>query len=199
MSSIHLDIITRNLVETLSNLEHLQKDGFTDFLAEILYDVFDAVKEVAAEVIETGEPSAEIPDNIGGYAVKKSKGEPLYSFDRGIIIEGYGGISHGLGILTGDLHKGVLNQPLGSVSITRGKEVRIGTNFTEPVYIGDVHDGKSGITIARPFMNIASRRIEDVLKEAVERKLKELEIVSPPPQFISSLIVKNVLGDINVY
>lgn len=198
MGSITFDVITRNLPETIENLDYLERQGFTDFLLNVLDDVFETVKEIALEIIESGEPSSEIPANVGGYAIRKAKGEMLYSWDRGMWIAGYGGISHGLGLLTGDLYRGVENEPFGNVTITRGREVRIATTFNEPSYIGDVHSGKPG-TLARPFMDVASRRVEDILTEAVEKHLKELQIVSPPPQFISSLIVRDILRDITVY
>lgn len=198
MGSFTIDMITRNLSETIDNMDYLERDGFTDFLATILQDVFYAVREIAAEIIESGEPSSEIPSNVGGYARKKARGEMLYSYDRGMWIAGYGSISHGLGILTGDLYNGVSNQQLGSISVTRGREVRLGTTFNNPSYIGDVHDGKPG-TLPRPFMDVASRRVEEVLTEVIEEYLKDLEIVSPPPQFISSLISRSILGDLVVY
>ena len=197
MPQIIWDIITRNLDETIRNLDYLEKDGLTDFLASTLYDVYDAVIEIALEIIESGEPSSEIPANVGGYAIKKAKGEMLYSWDRGMWIAGYGGISHGLGLLTGDLYRGVENEPFGNVTITRGREVRLATTFNEPSYIADVHYGKAG-TLARPFMDIAARRVEMVLAEVVEKYLNDLEIVSPPPQFISTLIARNIVGDLMV-
>jgi len=198
MGSVQWDVITRNLGDTIENLDYLEKQGFTDFLATVLFDVFDAVKERALDIIETGEPSSEIPHNIGAYANIKSAGLAIYSYDRGIYITGYGGISHGLGILTGDLYNGVRDQAMGEVKVTRGKEVRIGTNFDNPDYIGDVHSGKPG-TLARPFLDVATRNVEVILTEAVENYLREMQIVSPPPQFISSLIVRNVLGNLSVH
>ncbi len=195
MGDIVWDVITRNLSESIENIDHLRKEGFTDFLAVTLQDIYYAVREIASEIIESGEPSSEIPPNVGGYAIKKAKGEMLYSYDRGMWIAGYGGVSHGLGILTGELYEGVRNNPLGNLTITRGREVRLSTVFDKPGYIGDVHDGKSGVTLARPFMDIAARRVEEVLTEAIEGFLNDLEIVSPPPQFISSLIAHDITSE----
>jgi hypothetical protein len=198
MGSITFEMLTRNLNETIENLDYLEKDGFTDFLANLFYDVHEIIKEIALEIIESGEPQNEIPLNVGGYALKKMSGLPLFSYDRGIWITGYRPVSHGLGRLTGDLYMGVANQPIGEVTITRGKEVAVHTTFREPSYIGDVHDGKPGIP-PRPFMDVATRRVEMVLTEAVEEYLKSVNITSPPPSFIASLIVRNVFRDINVY
>lgn len=195
MGVITFDMITRNLDDTIQNLDYLEKQGFTDFLATVLYDVYEAIRELACEIIESGEG---VEPNVGGYARDKAMGKTLYSRDRGIFIVGYTPTSHGLGILTGDLYNGVMNQPIGNVAITRGREVCIGTTFDTPTYISDVHSGKPGV-MPRPFLDLATRRVEMVLTEAVEKYLTDLQISSPPPQFISSLIVRHALNDLTVY
>jgi len=195
MSSITFQLLTRNLDEAIANLDYLEKDGFTDFLASLFYDLHEVVKEIALHIIDTGEG---VEPNVGQYAIDKAMGKPLYSWDRGMYIMGYVGVNHGLGYLTGDLYRGVENEPIGNVAITRGREVMVNTIFNNPSYIGDVHSGKPGV-VARPFMDIATRRVEAVLTEAVDQYLRSINITSPPPSFIASLIVKNVFRDLYVY
>lgn len=198
MSNITFEMITVNLHETIENLDYLEKDGFTDFLSNLFYDIYEIIKEIALEIIDSGQPTSEIPLNVGKYAMMKMTGVPIFSYDRGIWIADYGHISHGLGKLTGDLYNGVANQPMGIVTVTRGKEVAIHTNFNNPSYIGDVHSGKPGV-VPRPFMDVATRRVEAVLTQAVEEYLRSVNITSPPPNFIASLIVKNAFRDLYVY
>lgn len=199
MPYVVIDAITRWLDETVQNMDYMQREGFMRFLEETMKDTFEVTKNRALEVIRTGEPRDRIPINIGGYALRKAQGMPLWSQDRGYFITGYTPTSHGLGILSGGLYNGVKNTPVGPVKTTRGKEVRIDTKFKDPDYISDVHDGKAGTAGERPFFDISAEMVDMILAQKVEEYLSKLNITAPPQEFISTLISRSPMKGVVVY
>ena len=198
MGNVIIDMITRNLEETIQNLTYLEQEGLTDFLEMVMTDTFEVTKNTALNIIETGGQDARIPHNIGVYAIMKSKGF-VFSQSEGFLVPVPGQYrNQPLGRITNKLYSGIESTPIGSVRKTRGKEVRIDTRFSNPSYIGDVHDGKLN-TLARPFFDVASDKVEQVVAQRVEAHLRELDVTSPPPQFISTLLSRSPMRGIVVY
>lgn len=197
MGDVIIDAITRWLDETSENLTFLEREGLMKFLEITMIDAFEKTKEKALRIIETGQPEDRILPNIGLYAERKARGL-IYSqrFQSWIVVPP---TTHGLGRLTEGLYMGVENTPIGGVKVTRGKEVRIYTKFNDPEYISDVHDGKAGTAGGRPFLLIAAEELEMILEEAVEKYLERLNLVSPPPAFISTLITHSALRGVTVF
>lgn len=197
MGDVIIDAITRNLDEAVENLDFLEKEGLLKFLEITMIDVFEKTKGKALNVIETGQPESRIPPNVGIYAQRKARGL-IYSqrYQSWVVVPP---TSHGLGRLTDGLYMGVSGTPIGSVRVTRGREVRIATKFTQPEYISDVHDGKPGTRGPRPFMDVAAEEVAMVLEKAVEQYLIRLNLTSPPPAFISTLITHSALRGVTVF
>jgi len=181
MSSVVVDVTTRNLNELVFNLKKYP-GAITATMAVQLERWYNQhYKKSVLEVIDTGTPSDKIPSNFGKYREWKARKH---------------GFTHGLGRLSHKLYNEVaIVRP--SIKTTRDREIRFSIVYRKPLYLAYVHEGflaggrAAGTPVpARPFAEVARDRELPKLLDMIGETLESLDPTDP--KMVSTVLGTNL-------